>query len=67
MQPGTTGAVIAPETLESLLEALRARGFRVLGPTVRDGAIVYDDLERATELPIGWTDRQEAGTFALQL
>ena len=37
--------VIAPEALDGLVEALRDRGFRVLGPVVRDGAIVYDDLE----------------------
>jgi ferredoxin len=59
-------AVVAPDALDDLLAALRRRGFRVLGPTVRDGAIVYDDLERAAELPIGWTDRQEAGTYRLE-
>jgi sulfhydrogenase subunit beta (sulfur reductase) len=59
-------AVLAPEALDDLLGALRSRGYRVLGPTVRDGAIVYDDLESAAELPIGWTDRQEAGTYRLE-
>ena len=39
------------------------RGFRVLGPTVRDGAIVYDDLDSAADLPVGWTDEQDAGTL----
>jgi len=48
------------------LGALRNRGYRVLGPTVRDGAIVYDDIENATELPIGWTDRQDGGTYRLE-
>ena len=38
----------------------------MLGPTVRDGAIVYDELDSAAELPIGWTDRQEAGTYRLE-
>ena len=38
----------------------------MLGPTTRDGAIVYDDLESATELPIGWTDRQDAATYRLE-
>jgi hypothetical protein len=58
--------VVAPEALETLVAALRARGFRVLGPVVRDGAIVYDDLESASDLPVGWTDRQEAGTYGLE-
>jgi len=58
--------VIAPEALEQLLAALRARGFRVLGPAVRAGAIVYDDLHAIDELPIGWTDRQDGGTYRLE-
>ena len=59
-------AVVEPEALDDLIGALPRRGFRVLGPTVRDGAIVYDDLESAAELPIGVTDQQEAGTYRLE-
>ena len=58
--------VIAPQALEELIDALRRRGFRVLGPTLRDGAIVYDELESADELPAGWTDVQEAGSYRLE-
>jgi sulfhydrogenase subunit beta (sulfur reductase) len=64
--PKTDRAVIAPQGLDGLVETLRRRGYRVLGPVVRDGAIVYDDLASAEELPIGWTDRQEAGTYRLE-
>jgi ferredoxin len=59
-------AVVEPVALDELIGALRRRGYRVLGPTVRDGAIVYDELESAAELPVGWTDRQEAGTYRLE-
>jgi ferredoxin len=58
--------VIAVEALDDLLAALRRRGYRVLGPTVRNGAIVYDDVELADELPTGWTDRQDGGTYRLE-
>ena len=58
--------MIEPEALEDLLAALHGRGFRVLGPTVRDGAIVYDDLDSAGDLPIGWTDVQDAGRYRLE-
>jgi ferredoxin len=58
--------VIEPGALQTLIEELTARGFRVLGPQVREGAIVYDDLEAATELPVGWTDVQGAGTYRLE-
>jgi ferredoxin len=56
-------AVLEPDALESLVSSLRGRGYRVLGPKLRDGAIVYDDLESADQLPIGWTDAQEAGRY----
>jgi ferredoxin len=59
-------SVISPEALQPLFEALRDRGYRVLGPTVRDGAIVYDELESATELPVGWTENQDAATYRLE-
>ena len=45
--------------------ALRRRGYRVVGPSVRDGAVVYEELETAADLPIGWGDSQEAGTYRL--
>jgi sulfhydrogenase subunit beta (sulfur reductase) len=49
-----------------LVDSLRRKGFRVLGPTLREGAIVYDELESATELPVGWTDAQDAGRYRLE-
>jgi ferredoxin len=58
--------VILPDALDELVLALREDGYRVLGPTVRDGAIVYDDLESAGELPVGWTDRQDGGSYRLE-
>ena len=59
-------AVIEPETLDDLVGVLRGRGYLVLGPTVRDGAIVYAELESGAELPVGWTDRQDGGTYRLE-
>jgi len=59
-------SVVDPQGLDALVRALRARGFRVLGPTVSNGAIVYDDLASADELPIGWGDVQEAGAYRLE-
>jgi ferredoxin len=58
--------VIQPEVLEGLVAALQHRGYRVLGPLVRDGAIVYGDLDSAERLPIGWTDDQEPGRYRLE-
>jgi ferredoxin len=58
--------VLQVEALDTLVAALRARGYTVVGPTVRDGAIVYDELESAAALPAGWTDVQERGTYRLE-
>jgi sulfhydrogenase subunit beta (sulfur reductase) len=62
----TRTAVIPIDGLDRLIEALRSRGYRVLGPTVRDGAIVYDELAGADALPAGWTDEQGPGTYRLR-
>ena len=59
-------AVIAPEALEALVVLLKEAGYRVVGPTVQDGAILYEELESANELPIGWTDTQEPGSYRLE-
>jgi sulfhydrogenase subunit beta (sulfur reductase) len=59
-------SVIGVDALDPLVGALSARGFRVLGPTVHNGAIVYDDLSAASELPIGWGDEQAPGTYRLR-
>ena len=57
--------VIERESLDVLFEVLRRRGFTVVGPTVRDQAIVYDELSSSDDLPAGWTDEQDGGTYRL--
>jgi sulfhydrogenase subunit beta (sulfur reductase) len=64
--PEPLRATIEPAELETLVRVLRERGYLVVGPTVRDGAIVYEELESADELPVGWTDRQDGGTYRLE-
>lgn len=58
--------VIGRKDLQQLLDVLYEKGYRVVGPTVRDGAIVYDDLSSVTQLPVGWTDEQDGGTYRLK-
>ncbi|MCF8706961.1 4Fe-4S dicluster domain-containing protein [Rhizorhapis sp. SPR117] len=57
--------VVTTEGLEALLDTLRRRGYRVVGPTVRDQAIIYDDIASIADLPRGWTDAQEGGRYRL--
>ena len=58
--------VLENKDFQHLLDAVIKRGYQVLGPTVRDAAIVYDELKSAADLPVGWTDEQEAGHYRLR-
>lgn len=49
-----------------LFDALHRRGYTLVGPTLRDGAIVCDELAGVEELPAGWTDEQESGYYRLR-
>ncbi len=56
---------LARSDLDSLVQALRKAGRTVIGPTVRDGAIVLDEIESAAALPAGLRDDQSAGRYRL--
>ena len=62
----SVGQVIERGDFDALLGALAGRGYTVVGPTVRDRAIVYDEISSATDLPIGWTDEQDGGQYRLR-
>jgi ferredoxin len=64
--PDTGGFVIGPEGLDALVSVLRADGYRVVGPTVRDGAIVLDEIDSAQALPHGVTARHEPGSYRIE-
>ena len=59
-------AVIDRGGLDQLIAALHERGYRVLGPVVRDQAISIDELHGADDLPEGWHDTQSPGHYRLQ-
>ena len=62
----TRPAVIDRAGLDTLIGALRLRGYTVIGPQVRSGAIVYGEIESAAERPAGLEDVQEGGTYRLR-
>jgi sulfhydrogenase subunit beta (sulfur reductase) len=66
MQPDSTGAVLAATDLPALFDALREREYTIVGPTVRDGAIVLAELGSAAELPFGRGVETEAGHYRLR-
>lgn len=58
--------LIEADGIGDLLAALTRRGYRCIGPTARDGAIVMDEIEHADDLPWGYTEAQDAGTYRLE-
>jgi sulfhydrogenase subunit beta (sulfur reductase) len=61
----TGSHVIERRDFDALLGALAGHGYTIVGPTVREEAIVYDEIACAADLPIGWRDEQEAGRYRL--
>ncbi len=60
-----TASVVPVEGLDALIHLLQDQGYRTVGPTVRDGAIVYADIAGVDDLPRGVTDEQDAGSYRL--
>lgn len=58
--------VLGRADFPAFFTALRDAGYEVVGPTLRDGAIVYDKLAGVDDLPIGWTDRQAPGKYRVE-
>jgi sulfhydrogenase subunit beta (sulfur reductase) len=58
--------VVEREHLPQVLAYLSSNGYQVIGPTVREQAIVYDTLTSLDDLPIGYTDEQDGGSYRLK-
>jgi ferredoxin len=65
-EDGPGPAVLARDALDGLLEAIRRRGFRLVGPVVSGGAICYGDIASSADLPAGWTDEQDPAAYRLK-
>jgi len=60
------GMVLSVPGLQSLIDLLRERGWAVIGPTVRDGAVVHAEIQSVDQLPRGVGDLQDAGSYRLR-
>ena len=59
----TASRFLPRDRFGTLIAALREEGFRVVGPRLRDGAILYDDLDSAEQLPKGVSVEQGPGRY----
>ncbi|WP_328404313.1 4Fe-4S dicluster domain-containing protein [Streptomyces sp. NBC_00390] len=62
----TQTAIIDRAGLDALIKALIAQGRAVIGPAVRDGAIVLTHITADDDLPYGWGTELEAGHYRLR-
>jgi sulfhydrogenase subunit beta (sulfur reductase) len=58
--------IMTVDGLDTLIAVLERGGYRVVGPTLRDAAIVFDDISGVSDLPAGWTDVQDGGTYRIK-
>ncbi len=62
----TPRAFLRRADLGRLFDLLHADGRRIIGPTVHQGAIVYDEVTAPGDLPTGWTATQAPGSYRLE-
>ncbi len=71
-QPGGDGGagskparVVDRAGLDAVIRSLQSRGYRTVGPTVRDRAISLAEISGVADLPQGWHDSQSPGSYRL--
>jgi len=52
--------------LTILFDVLQKQGYKLIGPTLRDQVIVYDELQGVDDLPAGWGDEQDGGKYRVR-
>ncbi|MDH3327532.1 MAG: 4Fe-4S dicluster domain-containing protein, partial [Gammaproteobacteria bacterium] len=57
--------ILNKSDFNQLIKLLELKGYDVYGSQVKDGAIVYDALEDASQLPQNFSDEQQPGLYRL--
>jgi hypothetical protein len=64
--PSTDATVtVGRGALDALLAAIARHGYQV-GSTVHERAVVYGDVRSSRDLPGGWSDERDGGTYRLR-
>ncbi len=56
---------VARADFNALIDALLNHGYIVVGPTIRDGAIVFGEVQSDRDFPVGATDVQDGGKYRI--
>ncbi|MCA9263017.1 MAG: 4Fe-4S dicluster domain-containing protein [Planctomycetales bacterium] len=57
---------ISKPQLQELIDRLKAEQYRTIGPRISQDAIIYDDVDSISQLPIGYRDTQDGGYYRLE-
>ena len=58
--------IISKDQINELFTKLQAAGYKLIGPTIQDKAIVYGNIKEVADLPIGWTDKHARGSYEIK-
>ena len=58
-------ALLPHAVFDQLIHTLKQKKYRVLGPMIKEGAVMYEEISTSKDLPIGWKDHQTPGQYRL--
>jgi sulfhydrogenase subunit beta (sulfur reductase) len=58
--------IIDNKSLSTLIDILKEQGYKTIGPTIKENAIVYDEIESINDLPRGWADEQDDAYYRIK-
>ena len=61
-----TTLAIKKEDLTTLISLLQKKGYKTIGPTIKENALVLTDVNKLEDFPIGYSTVQEKGSFRLK-
>jgi len=57
---------ISKKSLEIILGNLKLMGYKIIGPKLKNGAVVFSEIDSISELPIGYVDVQGPGKYEIK-
>ena len=66
VKTGRAGGFLERKDFQILLDILAESGYRCIAPVVQDGAVVFDEINRAEQLPKGIIEEQGPGKYRLK-